>query len=80
MLTYADVCWQGYNWSHENAVVTLFSAPNYCYRCGNQAAIMEVDEHMHTKFIQFDPGRRLSLSLSLSVVSVCVLYVCVLCV
>jgi len=36
----------------------LFSAPNYCYRCGNQAAIMEVDEHMHTKFIQFDPAPR----------------------
>jgi len=49
---------EGYNWSHENAVVTLFSAPNYCYRCGNQAAIMEVDEHMHTKFIQFDPAPR----------------------
>jgi hypothetical protein len=32
---------EGFNWSHENAVVTLFSAPNYCYRCGNQAAIME---------------------------------------
>lgn len=49
---------EGYNWSHENAVVTLFSAPNYCYRCGNQAAIMEVDEHMHTKFIQYDPAPR----------------------
>lgn len=35
---------EGYNWSHEQQVVTIFSAPNYCYRCGNQAAIMEIDE------------------------------------
>mmetsp|Transcript_22838 Transcript_22838/g.25794 ORF Transcript_22838/g.25794 Transcript_22838/m.25794 type:complete len:289 (-) Transcript_22838:605-1471(-) len=37
---------EGYNWSHDKNVVTIFSAPNYCYRCGNQAAIMEVDEHL----------------------------------
>jgi len=24
----------GYSWSHEQSVVTIFSAPNYCYRCG----------------------------------------------
>lgn len=37
----------GYNWSHSMNVVTIFSAPNYCYRCGNQAAIMEVDEYLN---------------------------------
>jgi hypothetical protein len=37
---------EGYNWCHEQNVVTIFSAPNYCYRCGNQAAIMEIDENM----------------------------------
>ena len=40
---------EGYNWSHERTVVTIFSAPNYCYRCGNQAAIMELDEGMNSK-------------------------------
>jgi serine/threonine-protein phosphatase 2A catalytic subunit len=49
---------EGYNWSHEKNVVTIFSAPNYCYRCGNQAAIMEVDERIEKTFLQFDPAPR----------------------
>ncbi len=49
---------QGYNWSHEKNVCTIFSAPNYCYRCGNQAAIMEVDEFLNSIFQQFDPAPR----------------------
>jgi serine/threonine-protein phosphatase 2A catalytic subunit len=48
----------GYNWSHDQNVVTIFSAPNYCYRCGNQAAIMEVDEQLNKQFLQFDPAPR----------------------
>ena len=49
---------KGYNWSHEKNVCTVFSAPNYCYRCGNQAAIMEVDEKLSSFFQQFDPAPR----------------------
>jgi len=49
---------EGYNWCHEQSVVTIFSAPNYCYRCGNQAAIMELDENMKHTFLQFDPAPR----------------------
>lgn len=49
---------EGYNWSQEQNVVTIFSAPNYCYRCGNQAAIMEIDENMKYTFLQFDPAPR----------------------
>jgi len=49
---------EGYNWCHEQNVVTIFSAPNYCYRCGNQAAIMELDEKMDHHFKQFDPAPR----------------------
>ena len=48
----------GYNWSHERNVVTVFSAPNYCYRCGNEASVMEVDEFMKYTFLQFDPAPR----------------------
>jgi len=47
---------EGYNWAHDKHVVTIFSAPNYCYRCGNQAAIMEMDEHLEYTFLQFDPA------------------------
>jgi len=42
--------------SHNNNVVTIFSAPNYCYRCGNQAGILEVDENMNHNYLQFDPA------------------------
>jgi serine/threonine-protein phosphatase 2A catalytic subunit len=49
---------EGYNWSHNKNVVTIFSAPNYCYRCGNQAAILDVNEHLKYNFIQFDPAPR----------------------
>ncbi|KAF7122330.1 hypothetical protein CNMCM5793_000287 [Aspergillus hiratsukae] len=49
---------EGYNWSQDRNVVTIFSAPNYCYRCGNQAAIMEIDEHLKYTFLQFDPCPR----------------------
>jgi serine/threonine-protein phosphatase 2A catalytic subunit len=44
----------GFNWSHDKQCCTIFSAPNYIYRCGNQAAIMELDEKLNEKFIQFD--------------------------
>ncbi|GJP42444.1 hypothetical protein CLOM_g2007, partial [Closterium sp. NIES-68] len=49
---------EGYNWAHEQKVVTIFSAPNYCYRCGNMAAILEVDDAMGHTFIQFEPAPR----------------------
>lgn len=49
---------EGYNWAHTQQLVTVFSAPNYCYRCGNMAAIMEVEENLSPKFIQFDPAPR----------------------
>ncbi|KAL5976733.1 Serine/threonine-protein phosphatase PP2A-4 catalytic subunit [Asimina triloba] len=49
---------EGFNWGHEQKVVTIFSAPNYCYRCGNMAAILEVDDCKGHTFIQFEPAPR----------------------
>lgn len=49
---------EGFNWCHDRNVVTIFSAPNYCYRCGNQAAVMEIDEHLKYTFLQFNAAPR----------------------
>mmetsp|Transcript_26880 Transcript_26880/g.69111 ORF Transcript_26880/g.69111 Transcript_26880/m.69111 type:complete len:116 (+) Transcript_26880:859-1206(+) len=47
---------EGFEWAHDHNVVTVFSAPNYCYRCGNKAAILELDEMLKYTFLQYDPA------------------------
>eukprot|EP00698_Gefionella_okellyi_P007039 TRINITY_DN1715_c1_g2_i1.p1 TRINITY_DN1715_c1_g2~~TRINITY_DN1715_c1_g2_i1.p1 ORF type:complete len:306 (-),score=51.02 TRINITY_DN1715_c1_g2_i1:29-946(-) len=48
----------GYSKSLQNQVVTLFSAPNYCYRCGNQAAILALDERLNEHYFQYEAAPR----------------------
>ena len=44
---------EGYQWDHDNNIVTIFSAPNYCYRCGNVAAILAFDENLERSQVFF---------------------------
>ena len=44
---------EGYKMMFGGKLVTIWSAPNYCYRCGNMASILKLDENLKQETIFF---------------------------
>lgn len=40
----------GFQYTHNNQLLTLFSAPNYCYRCGNQVSMFFSQKRLTQRF------------------------------
>lgn len=45
---------EGYKLMFDRRIVTVWSAPNYCYRCGNTASVLELDENLRQEYKTFD--------------------------
>jgi len=48
---------EGYRSIFDDKCLTIWSAPNYCYRCGNIASILQLDENLNKNVIKFDSSK-----------------------
>ncbi|KAM3180046.1 hypothetical protein ACTXT7_017070, partial [Hymenolepis weldensis] len=45
---------EGHKTMFDGKLVTVWSAPNYCYRCGNVASILDIQTPKEFEFKEFD--------------------------
>ena len=50
-----QLCMEGYQVMHDDMLSTVWSAPNYCYRCGNLASVLEIGQVCERYFNVFGP-------------------------
>jgi len=48
-----QLCMDGYQVLFNEQLSTIWSAPNYCYRCGNVASVLEINEKLERFFNTF---------------------------
>ena len=49
-----QLCQEGYQVLYDDRLSTVWSAPNYCYRCGNMASVLEVNDAGERYFNVFE--------------------------
>lgn len=49
-----QLCHEGYQVLYDGKLSTIWSAPNYCYRCANLASILEIYDNGEKRFNVFD--------------------------
>jgi serine/threonine-protein phosphatase PPG1 len=49
-----QLCMEGYQLLFDNTLSTIWSAPNYCYRCGNLGSILEIDDNKNMFYNTYD--------------------------